>query len=216
VLNEEFKTPQSKSYLWVYRTGGDASEPIVLAEYKPNRKAKNPAEFLANFEGYLHTDGYEAYHKLSDDIVVVGCWAHVRRRWDSALKMINPSDRDGTQELRGKRYCDKMFDIERNIADFPPAEKHEERLKVLKPVMDEFFAWVDTIRTAPKSQFGKAVGYMLSQKKYLQNILLDGRLELSNNRAERTIKPFVISRKKFPVCKHGSRCKCCRHYFQPG
>jgi transposase len=197
VLNEEFKTPQSKSYLWVYRTGGDVSEPIVLAEYKPNRKAKNPAEFLANFKGYLHTDGYEAYHKLPDDIVVVGCWAHVRRRWDSALKMINPSDRDGTQELKGKRYCDKMFDIERDIADLPSDEKYEKRLKVLKPVMDEFFAWVDTIRTTPKSQFGKAIGYMHSQKKYLQNVLLDGRLELSNNRAERTIKPFVISRKNF-------------------
>jgi len=197
VLNEEFKSPQSKSYLWVYRTGGDASEPIVLAEYKPNRKAKNPTEFLENFRGYLHTDGYEAYHKLSDDIIVVGCWAHVRRRWDSALKIIPSADRDGTQELRGKRYCDKMFYIERNIADLPPNEKYEERLKALKPVMDEFFAWADTIRTTPKSQFGRTVGYMISQKKYLQNVLLDGRLELSNNRAERTIKPFVISRKNF-------------------
>jgi len=94
-------------------------------------------------------------------------------------------------------YCDKMFDIERNIADLPPEDKYEERLKALKPVMDEFFAWADTIRTTPKSQFGRAVGYMIYQKKYLQNVLLDGRLELSNNRAERTIKPFVISRKNF-------------------
>ena len=38
---------------------------------------------------------------------------------------------------------------------------------------------------------------MFSQRKYLENIFLDGRLELSNNRAERTIKPFVISRKNF-------------------
>jgi len=197
VLNEENKTPQSKSYLWVYRTSGDTSEPIIFAEYKPNRKAKNPKEFLANFKGYLHTDGYEAYHSLPDDITVVGCWAHVRRKWDSALKMINPADRDGTQELKGKRYCDKMFEIERKIADLPPNKKYEERLNVLKPVMDEFFVWIDTIRTTPKSQFGRAVGYMISQKEYLQNVLLDGRLELSNNRAERTIKPFVISRKNF-------------------
>jgi len=46
----------------------------VIAEYKPNKKAKNPAEFLANFKGYLHTDGYSAYHNLPDDIIVVGCW----------------------------------------------------------------------------------------------------------------------------------------------
>ena len=197
VLKEEHKTPQSKSYLWVYRTSGDTNEPIVFAEYKPNRKAKNPAEFLASFKGYLHSDGYEAYHKLPSDIIVVGCWAHVRRKWDSALKMISPADRGGTQELKGKLFCDKMFDIEREIAELSPDEKHKKRLEVLKPVMDEFFAWVGTIRTTPKSQLGKAVGYMLSQKKYLQNVLLDGRLELSNNRAERTIKPFVISRKNF-------------------
>ena len=33
---------------------------------------------------------------------------------------------------------------------------------------------------------------------YLTDYLKDGRLELRNNRAERSIKPFVISRKNFP------------------
>ena len=197
VLKEENKTPQSKSYLWCYRTSGDAAEPIVFAEYKPDRKAKNPAEFLTSFKGYLHTDGYEAYHKLSKDIVVVGCWAHVRRKWDSAVKIIRAADRGGTLELKGKRYCDKMFEIERKLAELSSDEKYEARIKILKPVMDEFFEWIDTIRTAPKSLLGKAVGYMFSQKVYLQNVLLNGRLELSNNRAERTIKPFVICRKNF-------------------
>jgi len=197
VLKEYNKTPQSKSYLWCYRTSGDTDEPIVFAEYKPDRKHKNPVEFFANFKGYLHTDGYEAYHKLPKDIVVVGCWAHVRRKWDAALKIIKANDRSNTLELKGKHYCDEMFDIERVLAPLPPDEKYKARLKALKPVMDEFFVWIGTIRTPPKSLLGKAVGYMLSQKEYLQNVLLDGRLELSNNRAERTIKPFVICRKNF-------------------
>ncbi len=38
---------------------------------------------------------------------------------------------------------------------------------------------------------------MLGQRKYLEHYLLDGRLELSNNRAERSIKPFVIGKKSF-------------------
>jgi len=37
----------------------------------------------------------------------------------------------------------------------------------------------------------------LSQRKYLERYFLDGRLEISNNRAERSIKPFVIDRKNF-------------------
>ena len=37
----------------------------------------------------------------------------------------------------------------------------------------------------------------MTQKFYLYNLFRDGRLELTNNRAERSIKPFVMSRKNF-------------------
>ena len=50
---------------------------------------------------------------------------------------------------------------------------------------------------APKSALGKAITYLKAQWPYLTNYLKDGRLELSNNRAERSIKPFVIDRKNF-------------------
>ena len=56
----------------------------------------------------------------------------------------------------------------------------------------------DYVRTAaPKSALGKALTYVKEQWPYLTNYLKDGRLELSNNRAERSIKPFVIDRKNF-------------------
>ena len=72
--------------MWLYRTGGDAEHPIVLYDYKPDRKAKNAEEFLEGFSGYLHADGYQGYHKLRSDIRVVGCWAHARRKFDEAVK----------------------------------------------------------------------------------------------------------------------------------
>ena len=50
---------------------------------------------------------------------------------------------------------------------------------------------------APKSALGKALYYLREQWPYLVRYLEDGRLELSNNRAERSIKPFVIGRKNF-------------------
>ena len=52
-------------------------------------------------------------------------------------------------------------------------------------------------RTAPKSALGKAIYYLLEQWSYLTRYLEDGRLELSNNRAERSIKPFVMGRKNW-------------------
>ena len=55
-------------------------------------------------------------------------------------------------------------------------------------------------QTAPKSALGKALHYLLEQWPYLVRYLEDGRLELSNNRAERSIKPFVMGRKNFLFC----------------
>jgi hypothetical protein len=49
----------------------------------------------------------------------------------------------------------------------------------------------------PKTLFGKAITYAVNQKKWLNHFLLDGRLELSNNRAERSIRPFTIGRKNW-------------------
>lgn len=200
VLKEPGKKAQSKSYLWCYRTSGDAQEPIVLTEYKPDRGMRNPDAFLTGFSGYLHTDGYDAYHKLPPRIVVVGCWAHVRRKWDEALKVLrdlSPSVREKSEEMAGKRYCDKLFAVEREIQDLDADERRRQRMERLKPVMDEFFEWAAGVKARPKSALGTAVSYLFSQQKYLRNVLLDGRLELSNNRAERTIKPFVICRKNF-------------------
>jgi len=197
VLREPGKSPRSKSYLWVYRTSGDADSPIVLAEYKPDRKTCNPSIFLADFSGYLHTDGYEVYHKLPSEIVVVGCWAHVRRKWDEALKVVPKANRKDSDAMRGKGYCDKLFEVERALSELDVDERHKKRAEQLEPLMDAFFAWASGVEARPKSSLGAAITYMFSQKKYLRNILLDGRLELSNNRVERTIKPFVISRKNF-------------------
>lgn len=53
------------------------------------------------------------------------------------------------------------------------------------------------MKTLPQSLLGKAITYALNQKEYLSNFLLDGRIQLSNNLAEQSIKMFVIGRKNW-------------------
>ena len=53
----------------------------------------------------------------------------------------------------------------------------------------------------PKSALGKAIKYCLNQWPKLTAFMLDGRIEISNNKAERAIKPFVIGRKNFLFSK---------------
>ena len=83
------------------------------------------------------------------------------------------------------------------MADLSPKKRYDQRLKQAKPVLDALLAWANTRAAAPKSALGKALTYLKDEWPYLLNYLKDGRLELSNNRAERSIKPFVIDRKNF-------------------
>lgn len=201
VLHEPGKKPQSESYMWLYRTSGhgdnSAEHPIVLYEYQPGRGAKHPAAFLEGFRGYLHTDGYAGYHKLPEEITVVGCWAHARRKFDEALKSIAKGHASAKNIRKGLDFCNRLFTIEQKLANLPAEERYTQRLEQAEPVLDELFGWVESVHYSTKSPWGSAMEYLKNQKAYLLNYLLDGRLEISNNRAERSIKPFVIDRKNF-------------------
>ena len=197
VLHEPGKKAQTKSYMWLYRTGQDDGPPIVLYEYQPSQKAEHAEKFLNGFSGYLHADGYQGYHKLPENIRVAGCWAHARRKFDEALNALPTDKREGTAALAGLEYCNKLFAWEERFKELSPEERIKHRLKEEKPILDALLAWADSVSAAPKSALGKALHYLKEQWPYLLRYLEDGRLELSNNRAERSIKPFVIGRKNF-------------------
>ena len=195
VLHEEGKTAQAKSYMWLYRTSGDAEHPIVLYEYQPGRGQEYPKAFLSGFHGYLQTDGYSGYNGV-DGVIHMGCWAHARRKFDEALKAVPKGKRSPTAE-QGVAYCSQLFKLEEKFKDLSPGERKQQRLKQEKPVLDAMLAWANSRNAAPKSKLGIALNYLKNQWVDLTTYLQDGRIELSNNRAERSIKPFVISRKNF-------------------
>lgn len=195
VLREPGRAASTKSFEWIYRTGGCAKHHIAIYEYKETRNQEHPREFLKGFTGLLHTDGYQVYHKLPPGITVIGCWAHVRRKFEDILKKTPVDLRKGSNAECALGYIGTLFALERKFSALTPEERYKNRLEQSKPVADAFFAWAAGLSVLPKSPLGKAVGYALSQKKYLENVFLDGRTEISNNRAERTVKPFVMGRK---------------------
>ena len=197
VLKEPGKTAQSKSYMWLYRTSGEAKNQIVLYDYQPDRKHTHPEEFLRDFSGYLHADGYDGYHKLSDRIIVVGCLAHLRRKFFDALKTLPKDKQSGSNASTGVAYCDRLFKLEKRFALLTSEARLKEREKQSRPLIDEIYNWIGHLNALPNTLLGKAANYAQSQRKYLERYLLDGRLEISNNRAERSIKPFVIGRKNW-------------------
>jgi transposase len=198
VLKEPGKSAEATSYLWLYRTGRGVA-PAVLYEYQRTRGGEHPRNFLAGFTGYLHVDGYAGYHKVAK-VRLAGCWAHARRKFDEALQAAPPeTEKSGSVAGQGLDHCNQLYAIERKLADASPEERYAERQKQSVPVLEAYASWLkqQRSRTLPKSLVGQAIAYSLNQWEKLTAFLDDGRLELDNNRSERSIKPFVIGRKNW-------------------
>jgi len=197
VLREDNRQAQNKSYMWLYRSGSDATHPLVLYEYQPSRSHRCPKDFLSGYSGFLQSDGYKAYQMLGDDIKVVCCWAHVRRKFTEAYEAVEDSKRAGSTAETAIQLVNRLFAYERQFADMGATERKAARMEMSLPVAEELFAWAESVSVLPKAKLGKAIAYMRSIKSYLLEVFSDGRLELSNNRAERSIKPFVLGRKNW-------------------
>ncbi|MDD4436568.1 MAG: IS66 family transposase [Tissierellia bacterium] len=196
VLKEQGKKPQSKSYMWLYRSGADGKPPIVLYNYKPSRSGNNAADYLEGFHGYLHTDGFAGYEKV-EGVTRCGCWAHLRRYFVDAIPDKKASGAPPTNAEIGRDYCNKLFEIEKALASLSPDKRKTERLRLGKPVLEAFWCWLDSLTPLKGSRLGKAITYAQNQKPYMENYLLDGRCSISNNIAENSIRPFTVGRKNW-------------------
>lgn len=208
VLHESGRAAQTKSYIWLYQTGNGAP-PCVAYEYQATRCGRHPRSFLEGFTGYLQVDGYVGYEGIAN-ATLVGCWAHARRKFIDALKALPVEARAKADHIHAAlNYFRRLYRIEREIRDLSTELRTQARDERSRPVMEAFKRWLDNMVTQvlPKSKFGGAVRYCLNQWPKLVRVLEDGRLELDNNRAERSIKPFVIGRKNwlFSVSPRGAR-----------
>ncbi|MTH55804.1 IS66 family transposase [Bacillus mangrovi] len=200
VLQEKGRAPTTNSYMWMYRTG-KTSPPCVLFDYQTTRAAKHPQRFLKDFKGKLHVDGYSSYESLPG-VTLSGCWAHARRKFDEAQKSAPPKQGGQlTLAEQALQEIGRIYKVEKEIAkgESTPEERFSIRQKQSKPLVEAFFTWLKKIRpqVLPKSSLGIAIKYTLNQQRKLEEPFKDGRLEIDNNLAERSIKPFVIGRKNW-------------------
>ena len=196
VLKEEGKKPQTKSYMWLYRTGDDGKPPVILYDYQPSRNGDHAVVFLKDFHGFVHSDGYSGYNKLTG-ITRCGCWAHLRRKFIEAIPKKTSLGEPLTNAEIGRDYCNQLFEIERDLKYLSPEERRLKRLELEKPILEAFWCWLENLNVLKSSALGKAVTYAKNQRKYMENYLLDGRCSLSNNAAENAIRPFTVGRKNW-------------------
>lgn len=206
VLNEPGKKAGTDSRMWVYCSGKEDEASNVLFEYRPTRNGDHAARFLGRYSGYLICDGYDGYNKLKN-VTRCGCWAHVRRKFVDAL----PSDKEllpSSMAAVGVEWCNKLFILERDYRGedekrnrvkppLTPDERYKRRQEEVKPLLDEFFAWLDGLTVSGGTKLAKAVQYARNEKAYLYRFLEDGNIPIDNNRAENAVRPFCVGRKNW-------------------
>lgn len=122
---------------------------------------------------------WQAYQRLPE-ATLVGCWAHVRRKFFEAVPQ-NASDKSIAKQ--GWKYSTRMFRLEKEWEHLSSEERYQTRQEQLKPLMEDFFDWCrrQEISVLPGSKLGRAINYALKHQETFEHVLLDGRLELWPN-----------------------------------
>ncbi|MBU3090180.1 IS66 family transposase [Clostridium gasigenes] len=203
VIEAKGKESKSKKYMWLYKSAGSKS-PIILYDYQKTRAGSCPKYFLKGFSGYLQTDGYSGYNSV-ENIKRFYCLAHIRRKYHEIIVHLYEESLKKSHAIIGFNYCEKLYKIEKylrieysNHEDYYK-NRYEIRLKESAPILEEFIDYVEReIKDAlPRSPLGQALQYSRKLLPNMKTFLEDGSLEIDNNGAERTIKPFVIGRKNW-------------------
>ena len=186
--------------LWTYvrdeHGHGSKVPPAAWYRYSPDRKGARPREHLKLYRGFLHADGYAGYNRLYGQgrIVEVACLAHVRRKFfDIHKATASPVAEEALIRIAA------LYTIEKEIRGSPPDARRAARQVKSKPLFADLQAWLDrTLPSLPgRSGLALAVRYAITRLKRLEIYLEDGRLEIDNNAAERSIRPLALGRKNW-------------------
>ncbi len=194
VLEDNLPGKSRTGYFWVYH---DPLGKQVLFDYRPSRSRDGPHEILADFQGYLQSDGYSGYEELArgEGITPVGCMAHARRYF------VEAKESDPARAEWMLTRIQQLYAIERKAREegLSHQARYELRNRCARPILDKLKGWLNEQcqQVLPKSLMGKAIGYMLNQWSKLENYLLDGRLEIDNNLVENAIRPVALGRKNY-------------------
>ncbi|CAN7663815.1 IS66 family transposase [Rhizobium sp. LjRoot258] len=191
---------------------GGSAPPSAMFYYSRDRAGEHPQAHLANYSGILQADAYTGYTQLylpdrsPGPIYEAACWAHARRPFFALADL----ETNARRKAQGKRPAvispvalkmvqriDALFAIERQINGQTADERKATRGQRSKPLIDEMEIWIRDQRAklSRDHDLAKAFDYMLNRWESFTRFLDDGRICLSNNCAERSLRGVALGRK---------------------
>lgn len=195
--------------MWVHRSGElYKDKQIVLYEYQKGRDHHIPLVYYKDFKGVLVTDGLSQYHlveRKAEDITNANCWAHARRDYSDAVKAASKDLKDDPEVAKQSiayqalLRISSIYKLEGTLKDLSPEERLKERQANIKPLVDEYFAWVKNVLNTmlPKGKTASGLNYSINQEKQLRVFLEDGEVPIDNSASERAIRTFCVGKKNW-------------------
>jgi transposase len=192
---------------WVYC--GDWQNPYTVYDYTTSRRRDGPADFLADFAGYLHADAFAGYDGIyaAGNVKQVLCWAHARRKFYDA-RTVQPE-----VAHIAVAHIARLYRVEREAHELIGPDEldseqawlawHGQRVELRQqhslPLLGEFRQWLQVTEQSvlPKSPIGQALQYVLPRWDGLVRYCENGALSIDNNLSERMVRPVAIGRKNY-------------------
>ena len=190
--------------LWVVvrddRPFGGPDPPVAVYFYSPDRRGEHPQCFLEDYTGILQADAYSGFGQLYEPgrpagaILEAACWAHARRAFFKIAELTK-----APMAVEAVERIDALFAIEREINGSPPQVRLAVRNERSRLVVADLERWMRACRAklSGKSAMAKAFDYLLRRWPSFTRFLDDGRVCLSNNAAERAIRPIAVGRRNW-------------------
>ena len=185
--------------LWTYvrddRPAASTEPPAVFFRYTPDRKAAHPQAHLQDFSGVLQADAYAGFERLyGERIQEAACWAHARRKFFEVHATTDSPIAAEALDRIGRLYA-----IESEIRARPPAERALIRQARAGPELHALHSWLQATVSSlsAKSELAQAIRYALVRWPALARYCDDGRVEIDNNAAERSLRAVAVGRKNW-------------------
>jgi len=187
--------------LWTYvrddRPFAGPDPPAAIFFYSPDRAAKHPEQHLASYAGLMQADAYAGFNRLygvgrkPGPIIEAACWAHARRQFFDLARLDK-----APIAIEAVERIDALFAIEREINGLTSQARRAVRHERSRPLVIALESWLreQRARLSGQSKVAKAIAYSLTRWVALTRFLNDGRLCMTNNAAERAIRPLAVGR----------------------
>lgn len=193
-----------KGRLWVVvrddRPFGGLDPPAAVYFYSPDRRGAHPQRFLDGYTGILQADAYSGFGQLYEPgrpaglIGEAACRAHARRAFFKLASL-----QKAPMAIEAVARIDALFAIEREINGATAPVRCAVREARARPLVADLERWMQASRAklSGKSDMAKALDYMLKRWASFTRFVGDGRICLSNNAAERAIRPIAVGRRNW-------------------